>query len=91
MFEQILRAIRNELTDDQRHVIILRFLEEFSLRETAAIIGKEINHVKVIQNRALAKLRRALEYKGIRKAVTSPKTRSVPKALGGVAYRLSHE
>jgi hypothetical protein len=51
---------RAELTDDQRHVIILRFLEDFSLKETAEIIGKEVNNIKVIQNRGIAKLRKAL-------------------------------
>jgi RNA polymerase sigma-70 factor (ECF subfamily) len=82
MFQQILHAIRHDLTDDQRHVIILRFLEEFSLRETAAIIGKEVNHVKVIQNRAVAKLRQSLDHKGIRKPVASPRIRDLSKALG---------
>jgi RNA polymerase sigma-70 factor (ECF subfamily) len=60
MFDLILRAIKDELTDDQRQVIILRIMEEFSLQETAAIMGKKVNHVKVIQNRAIAKLRKAL-------------------------------
>lgn len=63
LFETVLRAIRNDLTDDQRHVIILRFLEGFSLQDTAAIIGKEVGNVKVIQNRAIATLREALEHK----------------------------
>jgi RNA polymerase sigma-70 factor, ECF subfamily len=63
LFETVLRAIRNDLTDDQRHVIILRFLEGFSLQDTAAIIGKEVGNVKVIQNRAIAALREALEHK----------------------------
>jgi RNA polymerase sigma-70 factor, ECF subfamily len=82
MFEQILHAIQNELTDDQRHVIILRFLEEFSLRETAAIMGKSVDHVKVIQNRAIAALRRALEYEGIRKAASSPRIKNLSRTLG---------
>jgi RNA polymerase sigma-70 factor (ECF subfamily) len=56
-------AIQNELTEDQRHVIVLRFLEGFSLRETADIIGKQVYNVKVIQNRGIAKLRKALEQK----------------------------
>ena len=60
MFGLILKAIQNELTDDQRQVIILRFIEEFSLRETADILGKNVNHIKVIQNRALNKLRKAM-------------------------------
>ena len=63
LFDAVIMAIKDQLTDDQRHVIILRFLEGFSLRETAAIIGKEVYNVKVIQNRGVAKLRKALDYK----------------------------
>jgi RNA polymerase sigma-70 factor (ECF subfamily) len=60
MFDLILKAIEDKLTDDQRQVILLRFMEEFSLEETAAIMGKKVNHVKVIQNRAIARLRKAM-------------------------------
>lgn len=81
LVKQILHAIQNELTDDQRHVIILRFQEEFSLRETGAIIGKTEDHVKVIQSRAIAKLRKSLEYQGIRN-VMSPGMRSASKTVG---------
>lgn len=62
LMEALVTAMNSELTDDQRHVIILRFLEDFSLKETAQIIGKEVNNVKVIQNRGIAKLRKALEH-----------------------------
>ena len=62
IYENVLYAIRNELTADQRHVIVLRFLEGFSLRETAVIMGKNVSNVKVIQNRAIAALRKALDY-----------------------------
>ena len=60
ILKQILEAIQTELTNDQRHVVILRFLEGFSLRETAAIMNKKGTHVKVIQSRAIAKLREAV-------------------------------
>ena len=60
LMDGLVATLNNELTADQRHVIILRFLEDFSLGETAAIIGKSVNNVKVIQNRAIAKLRKAL-------------------------------
>lgn len=63
LFEAVIMAIKDHLTEDQRHVIILRFLEGFSLRETAEIIGKEVYNVKVIQNRGVAKLRKALDFK----------------------------
>ena len=81
MFKQILRAMQNKLTDDQRHVIILRFLEEFSIRETAAILGKKEDHVRVIQSRALAALREFFEYQGVVKTVSSRRIRNVSKAL----------
>lgn len=73
MFAQVLHVIRNELTSNQRHVIILRFLEEFSLHEIAVIIGKKENSVKVIQNLALAKLRKSVNYRGNRNPVFSPR------------------
>ena len=82
LLRQLLHAIRNELTDDQRHVIILRFLEGFSLDETARIIGKKVDNIKVIQNRALAKLRQSVENKGMRKAAPSLRLRKLSKALG---------
>jgi RNA polymerase sigma-70 factor, ECF subfamily len=59
---QILQAaIHSNLSEDQKHVIILRFLEGFDLQETAAILGKDVNNIKVIQNRALAKLRKVFD------------------------------
>jgi RNA polymerase sigma-70 factor (ECF subfamily) len=81
IFKQILHAIHNELTEDQRHVMVLRFLEEFSLRETAAIMGKTADHVKVIQTRALAALRRSLANKE-KQARPSPRIRNLSSALG---------
>jgi RNA polymerase sigma-70 factor (ECF subfamily) len=65
LFKSIIWAIRTHLTVDQRHVIVLRFLEGFSVHETAVIIGKEESNVKVIQNRAIAALRKALGHEGI--------------------------
>ncbi len=81
LFKQVLHAIQHRLTDDQRHVIVLRFMEEFSLRETAAILGKRVGHIKVIQGRAIAVLRRTLEYQGIRKTVSSPMLRNIPGSI----------
>jgi RNA polymerase sigma factor (sigma-70 family) len=60
LLETVQRALQSDLTDDQRHVVILRFLGEFSLKETAAIMGKTVGNVKVIQNRAIATLRQVL-------------------------------
>lgn len=56
----LLVAINSHLNDIQRHVMILRFLEGFSLKETAVIVGKSVSSVKVIQGRALARLQKFL-------------------------------
>lgn len=64
LLEAALRVIKYDLTADQCHVLFLRFLEGFTLKETAAIIGKKVGNVKVIQNRAVAALRKSLERQG---------------------------
>jgi len=51
------------LTIDQQHVLALRFSQDLSLEETATIVGKSINAVKVLQFRALAAMRRLLDEK----------------------------
>lgn len=62
LFQQVLQAIRDHLTEDQRRVVTLRFLKGYSLRETAAITGKNVGNVKVIQGRAILTLRKAFEH-----------------------------
>ena len=64
-FETIQRSLMYDLTDDQRHVVILRFIEGFSLKETAVIMGKKVGNVKVIQNRAIVALRKTLDYQAV--------------------------
>jgi RNA polymerase sigma-70 factor (ECF subfamily) len=58
--EALLAALYDELSEDQRHVLILRFLEDFSLHETAAIVGKGPDNVKLIEKRGITKLRKCL-------------------------------
>jgi RNA polymerase sigma-70 factor, ECF subfamily len=60
VMDALILAIKGKLTADQRHVIVLRFAEGFSLLETAQIVGKAAGTVKVTQNRAIAKLRKVL-------------------------------
>ena len=60
LLDTVMLAINNNLTDEQRHVIVLRFLEGLSLKETAKIVGKNANSVKVLQSRGMAKLRQVL-------------------------------
>lgn len=54
------RRAMHKLTQDQQHVLALRFSEERSLEDTAQMMGRSIGAVKVLQFRALAALRRAL-------------------------------
>jgi RNA polymerase sigma-70 factor, ECF subfamily len=60
LFEAVILAMKRQLTEDQRHVIILRFLEGFSLRETADILGKESSNTTAIFERGFARLKKTL-------------------------------
>lgn len=60
LLENLATAMQRDLTQDQRNVLILRFQEDFSLKETAEITGKNVNAVKALQNRAINNLREAL-------------------------------
>jgi DNA-directed RNA polymerase specialized sigma24 family protein len=52
-------------------------MEGFSLKETAAIIGKKVGNVKVIQTRAISALRRALDYQIVETSAISLTIRSM--------------
>jgi RNA polymerase sigma-70 factor, ECF subfamily len=45
------------LTDDQREVVHLRFVEGYSLEEAAALTNRSVGAIKSLQHRALARLR----------------------------------
>ncbi len=47
-----------QLTNEQQHVLALRFGQGYSLEETAEVLKKNINAVKALQFRALAALQR---------------------------------
>jgi RNA polymerase sigma-70 factor (ECF subfamily) len=49
------------LTEEQRQVILLKFVEELDNATVAFVLGKSINAIKALQHRALASLRRILE------------------------------
>lgn len=55
-----LEDILGRLTADQRAVITLRFVDQFSLAETAQILGRTEGSVKLLQHRAIRTLRREL-------------------------------
>ena len=60
LLEKLARTMESELTEEQRNVIVLRFQEDFSLKETAEIMGKNVNAIKALQNRGVNRLREAL-------------------------------
>jgi RNA polymerase sigma-70 factor (ECF subfamily) len=62
LLDNLVSALHKDLSAIQQHVLLLRFLENFSLGETAVIVGKTVSNVKVIQNRGIAKLRRLLGF-----------------------------
>ncbi len=53
------------LGDEQRQVIILRFVEELEYREVAEILGKSVAAVRVIQHRALCALRKIMKVEDV--------------------------
>ena len=59
--QQQMRRTILELPGDQQQVILMRFIEGFSYPEIAASLGKSEGAVRVIQHRALIKLRKILE------------------------------
>jgi RNA polymerase sigma-70 factor (ECF subfamily) len=61
--DEVMRATEN-LPDAQRQVIALRFGAGLSVAETARALGKGEGNVKVIQHKAIAKLRELLVDKG---------------------------
>ena len=57
------RAVRSayaQLTEEQQHVLALRFGQGCSLEETASHMKKKVNAVKALQFRALAALQRLI-------------------------------
>jgi RNA polymerase sigma factor (sigma-70 family) len=55
-----LQAAIDTLTDDQRVVVLLRFVADLSLRDVARITRRPVGAVKALQHRGLAALERAL-------------------------------
>ncbi len=52
-----LRAVLDALTPDQRDVIVLRFIADLSLEQTAVVLDKPVGAVKSLQHRAVDQLR----------------------------------
>ncbi len=63
--ECVLQALAR-LTPDQRQVIVLKYLEDWTNEEIARVLDKPVGAVKSLQHRALAALRRLLIAEEIR-------------------------
>ena len=62
--QQRLRSAISQLGGDEQQVLILRFIEGFEFAEIASIMKKKEGNVRVIQHRALVKLRDILKNEG---------------------------
>lgn len=56
---KVQRAIK-ELSGEYQDVVIMRFIEELSVREVAQALGKSEGAIKVMQHRAIKELKEAL-------------------------------
>ena len=59
--DEELIAACGQLTDDQREVIVLRFVGDLALGEVARITGRRVGAVKRLQARGLARLAELLD------------------------------
>jgi len=59
--QKLLRGIILKLPDEQQQVIIMKFIEGFSYTEISSSLQKSEGAVRVIQHRALKKMRTMLE------------------------------
>lgn len=53
--------VMNELTEEQQQVIRYKFFEDLSTEETAYVMGKTEGSIRVIQHRAIARLKDLLK------------------------------
>lgn len=63
--QETIRTALRTLTDEQQQVIILRFVENYNLQQTAQVLGKTISAIKVMQHRAIKALNLALHNQNI--------------------------
>jgi len=53
--DRLMAAVK-QLGDEQRDCVMLRFIQGFSVSETAAVMGKNDGAIKALQHRAVRKL-----------------------------------
>ena len=61
MEHQEIRRMLDQLSEDYRNVLVLRFLSELSPGETAHVMGRTEGAVRILQHRALAALRELID------------------------------
>ncbi len=61
---QRIMQVMSRLRPDYRSVLTLRFISELSPEETALVMERSVGAIRVLQHRALAALRQALEKMG---------------------------
>jgi RNA polymerase sigma-70 factor (ECF subfamily) len=61
MEHQEIRRLLDQLSEDYRNVLVLRFLSELSAGETAYVMGRSEGAVRTLQHRALAALRELID------------------------------
>lgn len=61
--DEDLMALFNTLPKQQRDVLVLRYIENITIKQAAATLGKDDNYIKVTQKRALHNLRQKLSKK----------------------------
>ncbi len=59
-FDPELAAALGDLSDDQREVVVLRFVADLPLETVARVTGRTVGAVKALQHRALTNLARAV-------------------------------
>jgi RNA polymerase sigma-70 factor (ECF subfamily) len=57
-------AALSTLTEEQRNVVLNRFVLGFDLEETSRLMGKNVGSIKALQHRALARLAKTLRAAG---------------------------
>lgn len=59
---KIINQALSSLTTDQRNLLLLRFVEGLTMRETAEVMSKSINAIKTMQSRAVNSLKKTPEF-----------------------------
>jgi RNA polymerase sigma-70 factor (ECF subfamily) len=73
----------DRLPVDQRHVVVMRFAEQKSIREIAGLLGRSEGAIKQLQFRALENLRGGFEAVKSGKPQRTPRYTKGSKASGG--------